>query len=61
MHGCLEAKHFYQRCSKKDPRFFASLRMTIVLGKKTRIEISDPGFSNLTPPMPFRRITRSLQ
>jgi hypothetical protein len=21
----------------------------------------DPGFSNLTPPMPFRRITRSLQ
>jgi hypothetical protein len=34
MHRCLEAKHFWQRCGKKDPRFFASLRMAIVFGKK---------------------------
>jgi hypothetical protein len=36
----------FQRCGKKDPRFFASLRMTKVLNKKTRIELFDPGFKS---------------
>jgi hypothetical protein len=37
-----------------------SARITAHAQQKTRIEMFNPGFSNLTPPMPFRRITRSL-
>jgi hypothetical protein len=38
---------------------FASLGMTTFVNEKTRIEVSIR-VSNITPPMPFRRITRSL-
>jgi hypothetical protein len=50
------------RCGS-DTTFFSFAtfaRMTAHVQQKTRIEMFNPGFSNLTPPMPFRRITRSL-
>jgi hypothetical protein len=49
MHGCLEAKHLYQRCSKKDPGFFASLRMTIRPWQKNPDRIFRSGFFKSYP------------